>query len=620
MDEPKKTLYHPKKRDKTMFLELLQLPVFVIILYLTGLSGPYRFITMDSVVSTIDFLSITLFEKPLSLYQETYLPLSDRYLYYSLLYGLELLGNLFFAGLNPFPLLLFWGCSVLAVPFIARWMMNLVISNIHVFDRVRQRVYTYCRKQTKRLLSLTFASILNLICETTLEMNPGITRREIATAFSESDYASVSLFIRVFIFTNIVATFESKGVRGKGMMTFLKTMYNAGQVLDVKSKYTDPFPNIPDPANKIRAVLLSRQLDQFFNPYILMMLLQLYESKRQSKIAEILAQKVSYFEYLTTKFCAVYTAGTVIKSPLMMFGLSNVLLFYRSTGRSYGNMLLDVSLRAFGLALTYLTGSYLLGAIICEYIELLYNRATLFTLKTLAKKLEKYYRLFVANREYLPDILIPILCLTLLYRFHLEPYIFLLFVGLGFTISHNRYLFGIIAISGYFSGYGLVHLLTLGTVIYTGISLREVDIFPEEYLEPTMVSSYLMVPPVIIHEDPMIMSMYEQKEKTDIEESSDGTQEESSFPAFAPSGRRVSPSGRKFPSVSAPSSLSSSPITLGDIHDDYRRTPSSQHLYASLTSLEKRRPLVIQSDTEEEDKEQSYDIHPLSNSVIILED
>ena len=638
MDEPKKTLYHPKKRDP---MEFMQLPIFMGILYLTGLSGPYRYVTMDSVTSMIDFLSMTLLDKPLALYQKT--PLSDRYLYYTLLYGLELLGNLFFAGMDPFPFLLFWGCSILAVPCVSLWMMDLIIHGYHVFDRVKKRVYTYCHKQTKRLLSLIFASILNLICETTLDMNPAITRKEIATTFSESDYASVSLFIRIFVFTNIVATFESKGMRGKGMTAFLKTMYNAGQVLEVKSQYQDPFPNIPDPADKIRAVLLSRRLEQFFNPYVLMMLLQLYETKRSSKITEILSQKVRYFEYLTTKFCSVYTAGTVTKSPIIMFGLSNVLLFYRDVKtRSYWGIALDVCLRSFGLLSTYLTGSYLLGSIICEYSELLYNRATIFTLRALGKKLEKYYRLFVANREYLPDIVIPIGVLTCLYRFELEPYIFLLFVALGFSIARNRYIFGVIATSGFFSSYGVMHLLGVGVTLYSGISLRDVDIFPEEYLDPKMVTSYLMTPPVMMHEEPMIVSMYEQNENREEEitasmeltatkegqESLADAQEQclscraeepSSFPAFIPSGRRVSPSGRRFPSISAPSSLSSSPIILGDIHEDYRRTPSYQHLYMSVDSLEQRRPLIIQSDNEEEETPKEWGSHPLSDGVIIAE-
>ena len=130
-----------------------------------------------------------------------------------------------------------------------------------------------------------------------------------------------------------------------------------------------------------------------------------------------------------------------------------------------------------------MTGSYLLGSIICEYSELLYNRATIFTLRALGKKLEKYYRLFVANREYLPDIVIPIGVLTCLYRFELEPYIFLLFVALGFSIARNRYIFGVIATSGFFSSYGVMHLLGVGVTLYSGISLRDVDIFPEEYIE-----------------------------------------------------------------------------------------------------------------------------------------
>lgn len=419
-----------------------------------------------------------------------------------------------------------------------------------------------------------------------------------------------------------------------------------------------------------------------------MMLLRLYESKRASKIAQVLAQRVDYLEYPTTKFCSIYTAGTGTKSPLIMCGLSTLLFFWsgrisccsvqRATQIFYCDMspnkLLDIGLRLSGTLPTYMTGSYLLGSIICEYSELLYNRATIFTLKTFAKKSEKYYRLFVANREYLWDILIPIVCLHSLSRMELESYIFIMFLGLGLSISRNRYLFGIIMTSGYFSGYNLWHLLGVGSVLYTGISLREVDIFPEEYIEPKMVSSYLMTPPTVIHEEPMIMPMYEQTDDNikngndkntdnnddnsndDIDSNTDidwdekddewnKTEPESSFPIFVPSGRRISPSGRKYPTVSAPPSLSSSPIIIGnslnDIHEDYRRTPSSQQLYLSLDKLQRKHPLVIQSDNEEveseevdtnktttrkdkgnteELKKQFHNLYPESQGIIIMED
>lgn len=471
-------------------------PVLICLILLTGLSGLSRFITMDSTISAADFISTLLFNKPLSLWQE--IPLSSRYLLYTLLMGVEVLSYVFLAG--HYHTAVFWLLYLLSLPPVAHYV---VTTPWFAFHRIQKRVFGYLWKQTKRVLCLIFAAIINLICEITLDVNPAISRKEIADTFVEADYNSVSLFIRIFVFTNIVATFESKGLPGNAMKGFLRTMFNAGQVLEVKSAYTDPYPRIAEPADKIRAILTSRQLKQFYNPYVLSLLLQLYESSGDSRLSLLIKRKMMYLTDLTTRFCTIYTIATVTSSWYVVGISTFVVLFYTlRSGKCDGiptPLLYHVGVRLAGVLLMFLLGTPVLAAGVCEYGELLYNKGVLFTLRSLGRKVHKYGRLCYAHRDIAPDLAVTIVGLVLL-RYLLDRTV--LFYGLivfGLVLSRHPYLLAALALSGLFSDYAWWHLSAVATLLYVGYSLRDVDEFPEEYIEPSMIASYIQPPVVRIH-------------------------------------------------------------------------------------------------------------------------
>lgn len=485
--------------------DVLMSPLYILTVFLTGLTGYSRFVTLDSIVTAADFIATILFQMPLFPWRidspsSSSIPLQTRYLYYAILVLLEYVGYLLTAG--QYSDVLFWTISFLGLPII---MTRGITSSLTgpLFERVQKRVFGYLWKQTKRLMCLSFASIVNIICEVTLDMNPSISRKEIADTFVESDYESVSLFLRIFVFTNIVASFETKGLAGNAMKTFLRTLFNAGQVLEVKSHYVDPFPSLTDPGSKLRAVLTSRQLKQFYNPYVLNLLLQLYEQNGDSRITKILKRKLQIFEYLSSRFCTVYTVATVTKHWLISGITSGVVLTYShnlaSEPSGKREFYRDLLLRTIGIGLMYGTSWILIPIMICEYGEYLDNRAVLYMFRALLNKGRKYIRLFLSHRAVLPDILVPAASLAILHLFVTDPWLFSLVAGFGVALSKHRVFAAILVGSGFFSSYAGWHLLAVSILIYVGYCLRDIDEFPEEYIAPDMISSYFYSPSVKIH-------------------------------------------------------------------------------------------------------------------------
>lgn len=454
-------------------------------------------ITLDSIYSMVEYFAKTLTSVTFDFWED--MSMLDRYLYYSLV---GVAGSMLYVGTNGFfagfiSLLL----SSLGIPEIMKYIRGFTW-----FRKIETTIKTYLRKQFKRLVCLIFSSILNLICETTLSLHPQISRKEVSLILGDSDLSQITTFIRIFVFTNILSSFENSNQqswlsKNTIVASVLKTLYNKGQLLQIKPeyRYSDPFQHITNPADKIRAVITNRKLDQFFNPHILLQLLQLYQTKSSSTFHQALMRRVYYWNTLTTRFFAIYMISRLIPYPAAVMAVSMIgvgVSRYRkdrtikimSAQSGY-----DIMYRLVGGILYYLTGNSTTGIIISEYGELLDNSATHLALQTVYKKCGKYYK--IAGGLSKLGLEIGATTVYLATISHLSTSIWTRsFLGLcGVAVSQHPVITGILLISGYFSDYHLGHLLIVDGFIFCWIVAYKSGTMTDQ-VECPLIASYLALP------------------------------------------------------------------------------------------------------------------------------
>lgn len=272
----------------------------------------------------------------------------------------------------------------------------------------------------------------------------------------------------------------------------MRLLYNQGALIEISPnhRYEDPFEDIVDPVEKIRAILMKRRFEQFYNPHILMILNRLYAQKNASYFQEYIRQRILEFEYLTGIFCALYTAVSFFKVPELMFPLAILLIPWRSDWKTIG---IHSLIESVGIGLTYYTNSYLLGAFMCSYgPTLLNNRVTHWALVQTKKRIRKFYWILFHKNTYNWHILITGLQVWIIGNTSLDPILKGAFLFLQGNLVTYPEIYLWYVLMGRFSSYQIMHLIVLGCHLYLGINIYDHRNAPQEIINPQMITSYFI--------------------------------------------------------------------------------------------------------------------------------
>jgi hypothetical protein len=307
--------------------------------YLSGLPFLSKLFTLDSFYGAIDVLSphfppvfrwLTFGRIESSLYWRDS-SFIDRYLYYFFLMGVSLILNLLMNGQ-------FIRQTEIILGFTCLPIFLLGIIEIEMFARLSGHVWSFIRKMARKTMCVTFAALVNKICQMTLDLHPNISRKEISVAIKETSFRDIYLFIRIVVVTQIIKTIEKKLSISA---PFLRVMYNRGSFVEVdpSRKYEDPFADITNPKDKLRTIIMKRRFEQFCNPHILRLMEELYLSSNDDSLWKEGIRKLQYYSLLTSKFSAVYVLTYLFKTPLSMSIFSLLLLDKRKLHRIFIDMI-----------------------------------------------------------------------------------------------------------------------------------------------------------------------------------------------------------------------------------------------------------------------------------------
>jgi hypothetical protein len=468
-----------------------------------SMGSAYQIITLDSVYSTVDFLvpvilellskgrrspeGLTWSQSKMKLMAKQYVaaitPMSsflDRYLVYIAYIGLSWMIQLLTYGTVPAE------ANLLGLLLPIPWIIRPILQT-ETFQTCRRQVLIVGRKLWRQLICLTFAAILNQMVVTIFDQHPHISRKEISAILKDSTYDHIDEFVKIFIVTHIF-----QHVQDKHQFTrpILRRLYNYGAVLEtsLRARYEDPFSQITDPREKIRAIVMKRRFEQFYNPHILMILNKLYSERHGQLFDEFLNQQLNYGMELTALFCTLYTAASFFRQPLLLLPIS--LLFAQDW--------VDAGVKVLGTGVGFILSSYFGGAVLCSFgTLLLINRLTIWLWQQLTKKIRKYTWLICHNQSYNREIIVSAVSLMVIAQ-SFPRLTGRLIIGLELTLIQHPWILGWFLVLGSLSDYATGHMIILALALYLGINLQDYRQVPSDIVTPNLIMSYRIDPNDII--------------------------------------------------------------------------------------------------------------------------
>lgn len=438
-------------------------------------------LVIDSITSAVD-LTLSFF----GIKERNEDNVLKRYFYYLLMTCCQFFLNFLFY--NYFSSFLLKSSYFLALP----WVYSMV-KETQIYRQVSDKVFIFCHKQFKRTLASLFAALLNFICLLALNIDPEISRTEISSIIGESELDYILTFVKILIFSVIIKGIAKK----KYMLPMLKTLFNQGKFVDkIVCQYRTIYPEIKNPVDKIRMIINHRKFEEFFNPTIMLSLLEIYEDRQQGSLIPYLISQFAYLSELTSFFTSVLVLGFFFppspygphgpygpygphspyghKFMLPTMAVFNIFLFFLAGKLDRKR----VSLGVFG----YLVSCFYLvpGLMITNYGEIIDNNTTRGLLSIVETKMWKYLHTLKTLIPSILDLLNICIQMILVTSFYGMSNVFFT-IGMGYLAFEtiNRYFSSyfsdgdffdgdnqfinwmLIMVGGAFSGYDLQHLASL---------------------------------------------------------------------------------------------------------------------------------------------------------------
>jgi len=393
----------------------------------------------------------------------------DRYIYYILLTLIKLLlETLLWHQSLYLNYLLFLTTIPFCLQYIQKGLKINALMNI-----IKHRF----KKILKLCLNEFIKKILTTICLTALQCDPFFTKKEISLLLKENHKQLLFQFIKSCVLLSIIKTLSQHGLS----LQLIKKFYNA----KAEHQYVDPYPSIND-FDKLKNIVIKRQWHHFFNPYIIDLLLKLYQEKQNqpmalffkkveqatAKLLVILSiiKILSFYELNTNSLTCI--AGLISHSLIPIKKWDTTRLMIRLVGVNIGLLM-----------------NQLLGLVICEYgslcLPLLY-----WLYHKLYGFIKKNYYLLIHYNDYNFYILLHIFILPLLkFTLPLTKYIYL---TSGFIILNAKhvYLTSWFILLGSLSHYHPYHMMILGFIFYIYINITLCHLAPKPKLKLLLLDNY----------------------------------------------------------------------------------------------------------------------------------
>lgn len=440
---------------------------------------PFYLFTIDSLLTAVDFLFANVVKTQLNTVSDV--PSMRRYMWYCLLISVNYISIVVMYG--RYSLITTRLLCALATPFCTR----LVCLHAKWFDGLYKKIEKLFKKAAKTMMCGGVAFVTNVLCKEVLNHDCMISRKEIEDVYESYEYAHMNLLVRIFVAVNIVGTID---ITSKYFGNIVRMFYNRGKVVDLRKNcgYVDPYPEIKDPKEKIRRIVMSRKWNLFYNPVVLETLIELYEKGEPGKFFIWLKQNLIWIGVIVTQFFTAWTLSYHFRSPWVLLGVSWSVVHAR--GVDVHELSFLTPFKAVGVLLSCY-GWFVTGSAISELSDLLWNRATWWLGRKIQRRLEYYHGVLTHDNSLNGYIVFYAMFIYFLYKYlHLAAIIILL--PLLPFVSHN--FVATYMLLGIFSGFSLTHMLVLMIVLYLYHNIRNYKTAPKRKINPSMIQSYCYEP------------------------------------------------------------------------------------------------------------------------------
>jgi hypothetical protein len=281
-------------------------------------------------------------------------------------------------------------------------------------------------------------------------------------------------------------------------MTIIKTLSEGStlslnvirKIYNVKAEhqYDDPYPHIKQDIDKIKKLVIKRQWNQFFNPYVIELLIKIY-NQRQNEL--VIPTMVIFIKKIETATAKVFTILSFIKLLsfydiqskwiCILIGVISLLLIPTEKWSPA-----KLIIRALGVNTAILYNNYLLGSIICEYSYFLLNTPFLWVYNKLIHYIVKNYYLLIHYNDVNYYILLNMIGLMFI-DLDIKNIIILFYI-----ISNAKHI-GVtlwFVIFGALSHYNIIHLILLGLIYYLLLNISHIKYAPKPKLKMLLLDNY----------------------------------------------------------------------------------------------------------------------------------
>ena len=438
-----------------MYLLYLTFPLFY---YFTNQSLIIMLMVMDNLFLSYNTIS-KIYNYPLiKFYEASFI---DRYIYYVII---SLLNPIFYLMLyTDITAILFISTIPPLFSLILDYINPLLVLIKHDMNKIK-----------KHMMYALIGYFLKLICLTTLKIDPCFNKKEIALLCKENYKEHVLLLIKNFIIVTVMKAISNEGTIS---LTIVKKLYNTKAIY----QYKDPLPNIKENVEKLKTIILKRNFKLLFNPYILDVIIKLYEHE---PIDQMIPKVNTFFNDL--ELCTAKMLTVVTLSKLWGFYFLIGIISFTLSPVNRKNLIIKL----IGTLISYLSDNYYIGCMICEYSDLLLSNVSDWLFIQCTKLYKNNIHVITHLNKYNDMIIINVSYLYLLSQYLVDDYLKILI--LCYVIANAKYpLLSLYFITcGYLSHYAFHHLCLLGLFLYLFINLSHFKYAPLPKIPLTLITNY----------------------------------------------------------------------------------------------------------------------------------
>ena len=421
------------------------------------------FLSIDNLcISYNTICDIYHFKYKIKVYNTLYI---DRYIYYLILIILKSLSHLLLYTYEDYFL-------KFTFYIIGLMMMENLLTH-HFICTIKLKLY----QLYKYCIYTLFGFILKHICLMTLKIDPSLSYKEVRFLYKQNYKNNIFTLIKSFILMVIITTISEGNTF---TLNVIKRIYNIKAI----HPYKDPYPNLKSDLHKIQSIIHNRQWSDFFNPYIIHIITNLYDNNKSKTVVPIISSFIKTLELCTTKSFVILTISklTLLYDTQPHYFLIGILSFLLCDHYNIKTIIIKIM----GILASYYYNNYIIGIFICEYSHLLFSNLIHWLYSQCIKLLNNNKYILTHINKYNIYIIIHILYLSYSQKFILN---ILFLLNSKYPVLTIWFL-----ILGYHTKYNTIHLIILGIVWYISIHIYYIKQAPTPKLNVLFITNYTEPP------------------------------------------------------------------------------------------------------------------------------